>query len=250
MDLEGKTAVVTGAGMGIGRATAIRLAADGAVVALVDRDVEAMKEVADAIGAAGGTAHVAAADLLDADAIKSAFDAIAAKVGRIDILVNNVGQSARERAKPFWEGDTEVFDFTLSISLRSAILCARQVVPAMRDQEYGRIINMSSESAFYGHELTVDYSAAKGGMIGFTRALASTVAGRRITVNAICPGLVRTRVMDQLPAEHVKQLESAIPMGQIAEPEDIAAAVAFFASDRARYITGQSLLVNGGRWMI
>ncbi|AYJ84878.1 SDR family oxidoreductase (plasmid) [Sphingomonas paeninsulae] len=239
-----------GGGMGIGRASALRLARDGAHVAVIDRDADAIVEVVDAIGAAGGHAFAAIADLLDTKAITDVFARIEADLGPVDVLVNNVGQSARERAKPFWEGDPEIWDFTLGISLRSTMVCTRQVINGMRERRLGRIINMSSESAFYGHELTIDYSAAKAGVLGFTRALAGALAPCQITVNAICPGLVRTRVMDQLPADHIQNMAAAIPMGYIGEPDDIAAAVSFFASEGSRFITGQSLLVNGGKWMI
>jgi acetoacetyl-CoA reductase/3-oxoacyl-[acyl-carrier protein] reductase len=250
MAITGKIAAVTGAGMGIGRASAVRLSRDGARVALIDRDADALAEAAEVITAEGGHAFVVVADLLDADAIKESFARIQTDLGPVDVLVNNVGQSARERAKPFWEADPEIWDFTLAISLRSTIICTRHVVNGMRERRYGRIINMSSESAFYGHAISVDYSAAKAGVLGFTRALAGALAPNLITVNAICPGWVRTRVMEQLPAEHVAEMSAKIPMGFVAEPEDIAASVSFLASEGSRYITGQSLLVNGGRWMI
>lgn len=249
MAVTGKIAAVTGAGLGIGRAAAVRLARDGADVALLDRDAGALADAAQAVAAEGRRALVVVADLLDESAIVEAFARIRRDFGPVDVLLNNVGQSARERAVPFWEASTDIWDFTISICLRTTMICTRQVVNGMRERKLGRIINMSSEAAFYGHDTTIDYSAAKAGVIGFTRALAGSLAPHHITVNAVCPGLTRTRVMDQLPAERVRALAEAIPMGFVGEPEDIAAAVSFFASEGSRYITGQSLLVNGGRWM-
>jgi acetoacetyl-CoA reductase/3-oxoacyl-[acyl-carrier protein] reductase len=250
MAVLGEVAAITGAGMGIGRAAAVRLARDGAKVALLDRDVAAMDEVAEEIARSGGTAVCVAVDMLDAQAIAGAFARVARDLGPVDVLVNNVGQSARERARPFWEGDPDLWDFTLDICLRSAMVSTRQVVAGMRARGSGRIVNMSSEAAFLATDIIVDYAAAKAGLIGFTRALARSLAPSGITVNAICPGLVRTRVMDQLPEETVRRAVAGIPIGFIADPEDIAAIVSFLASEGSRYITGQSLLANGGKWMI
>lgn len=250
MAVLGEVAAITGAGMGIGRAASVRLARDGAKVALIDRDAEALAEAARDVIDAGGTAFCVEADMLDAEAIKDAFAQIGRDFGPIDVLVNNVGQSARERAKPFWEGTPETWDFTLDICLRSTMIASAQVAPGMRDRKRGRIINMSSEAAFLSTEIIIDYAAAKAGVIGFTRGLARALAPCGITVNAICPGFVKTRVMEQLPAEMVRTATQEIPIGFIADPEDIAAIVSFFASEGSRFITGQALLANGGKWMI
>lgn len=250
MTVLGEVAAITGAGMGIGRATAIRLATDGAKIALIDRDRPAMEHVAAEIREGGGVALCVEADMLEETAIAAAFDQVERDLGPVDVLVNNVGQSAREKAKPFWEGNPEIWDFTLAICLRSAMISTGRVVGGMRDRRQGRIVNMSSEAAFLGNEIIVDYAAAKAGIIGFTRSLARALAPNGITVNAICPGFVKTQVMQKLPAELVEKSTSEIPIGFIAEPEDIAAIVSFFASRESRYITGQSLLANGGKWMI
>lgn len=250
MTVLGEVAAITGAGMGIGRATAIRLATDGAKIALIDRDRSAMDDVAAEIRNGGGVALCVEADMLDDAAIAAAFDQVDRDLGPVDVLVNNVGQSAREKAKPFWEGSPEIWDFTLDICLRSAMISTGRVVNGMRDRRQGRIINMSSEAAFLGNEIIIDYAAAKAGIIGFTRSLARALAPNGITVNAICPGFVKTQVMRKLPAELVEKSTAEIPIGFIAEPEDIAAVVSFFASRESRYITGQSLLANGGKWMI
>jgi NAD(P)-dependent dehydrogenase (short-subunit alcohol dehydrogenase family) len=138
----------------------------------------------------------------------------------------------------------------LEVSLLSAMLATRQVVGGMRERHTGRIINMSSESAFYGDLGLVDYSAAKMGVIGFTRALARELAPFRINVNAVAPGAIRTRAHDRLPAEVIDRIRDSTPIGFIGEPEDVGNVVVFLASDDSRFITGQTLLIDGGRWMI
>ncbi|WP_084582358.1 SDR family NAD(P)-dependent oxidoreductase [Sphingomonas azotifigens] len=245
----GKIAVVTGAAQGIGRAIALRLAADGADIALLDLDGPAVRSVAQEIETLGRRALPLETDMLDRAAIAGAFATIASTLGPADILVNNVGQSARERAAPFWEARAETADFLLRICLHTAMDASREAVPAMRSRNTGRIINISSDSAFVGSKSSAAYAAAKAGLIGFTRSLSRELAGNRITVNAIAPGYIRTRAMELLPAAFVHKAIEETPLGMLGEPSDIAHAVAFFASDAARYVTGQTLIVNGGRWM-
>ncbi len=138
----------------------------------------------------------------------------------------------------------------LNVSLVTTMLVSRQVVPGMRDRGAGRIINMSTESAFYGDVGMVDYAAAKMGVIGFTRSLARELAPFHVNVNAVAPGAIRTRAHDRLPREVIDKVRNSVPMGFVAEPEDVSGVVAFLASDDARYVTGQTLLIDGGRWMI
>jgi NAD(P)-dependent dehydrogenase (short-subunit alcohol dehydrogenase family) len=189
-------------------------------------------------------------DCTDRRAIEAGFGAIGAAFGRVDILFNNVGQSARERASEFWNSDPDVWEFVLRVSLRSAMLCTRQVVGEMRARGSGKIINMSSESAFYGDLGLVDYSAAKMGVIGFTRALARELAPFRVNVNAVAPGAIGTRAHERLPPSVIDRIKASTPMGFIGTPEDVGHVVAFLASEDSRFITGQSLLIDGGRWMI
>lgn len=248
--LDRKVAVVTGAGMGIGRATAIRLARENCDVVVLDRDPATLDEVCASIRLEGSKALGHAVDIMDDKAVVSSFEMIAAEFRRVDILVNNVGQSVRERAVEFAKSEPEMWDFTIDICLRSAMICARQVVNGMKDRRYGRIVNLTSVSAYKSNGTSSEYSAAKAGVIGFTRALASELAGFGITVNAIGPGLTKTRVMEKLPSSIVERLEQEIPMQRIAEPEDVANAIWFMASEKARYITGQTLLVNGGSWFV
>ena len=248
--LSGRIAVVTGAANGIGRANALRLAREGADLAVVDREGEALHAVGRAIEELGRPALAITADWTDAVAVRAAFAAIRRRFGRIDILFNNVGQSARERAGEFHMSEEATWRFVIEVSLLTTMRASRLAVEEMRARKSGRIVNMSTESAFYGDVGFVDYAAAKMGVVGFTRALARELAPYRINVNAVCPGAIRTRAHDRLPAAVIDRVRTSVPMGYVAEPEDVAGVVAFLASDDARYITGQSILIDGGRWMI
>jgi len=244
-----RVAVVSGAAQGIGRAIALRLAADGADVALLDLDGAGIAGLAAEVEAHGRRALPLRTDMLDRAMIKASFAQIAGTLGPVDILVNNVGQSARENAAPFWEAGPDLADFLVRICLHTAMDAAREVVPSMRERRSGRIVNIASDSAYIGSKSSAAYAAAKAGVIGFTRSLSRELAEYRITVNAIAPGYIRTRAMDQLPAAFVEKAITETPLGFLGEPEDIAHAVAYFASEGAGYVTGQSLIVNGGRWM-
>lgn len=237
---------ITGAANGIGRATALRFAAEGARLALLDIEGGPLEATAAECRAKGAQVTAHTADLTDRAAVEAAFAAI----GPLDILFNNVGQSARERSRQFHESDPDTWRFVLNVSLVSTMLVSRQVVPGMRERGAGRIINMSTESAFYGDVGMVDYAAAKMGVVGFTRSLARELAPFRVNVNAVAPGAIRTRAHDRLPREVIDKVRNSVPMGFVAEPEDVAGVVAFLASDDSRYITGQTLLIDGGRWML
>jgi NAD(P)-dependent dehydrogenase (short-subunit alcohol dehydrogenase family) len=248
--LADRIAVVTGAANGIGRASALRLAREGASLVLVDREGEGVTEVARAIEAIGRAALPIAADCTESGALTEAFATARRRFGRIDILFNNVGQSARERASEFHASQEETWRFVIEVSLLTTMRASRLVVEEMRARGSGRIVNMSSESALYGDVGFVDYAAAKLGVVGFTRALARELAPYHVNVNAVCPGAIRTRAHDRLPREVIDRVRTSVPMGYVAEPEDVAGVVAFLASDDARYVTGQSLLIDGGRWMV
>jgi NAD(P)-dependent dehydrogenase (short-subunit alcohol dehydrogenase family) len=245
--LSGRIAVVTGSANGIGRASALALARQGAKLAVLDLEADRLATLAAEIGP---DTLAIAGDCTSQAFIESAFAQILARFGRIDILFNNVGQSAREKASHFHDSQPETWDFVLNVSLRSAMLATRQVVGHMRERRMGKIVNMSSESAFYGDLGLVDYAAAKMGVIGFTRALARELAPFQINVNAVAPGAIGTRAHDRLPAEVIDKIKHSTPMGYIATPDDVANAVVFLATDDSRFITGQSLLIDGGRWMI
>lgn len=248
--LQNKVAVVTGAANGIGAATAERLAREGARVVLLDLDAAGVAAQAEALRESGGQAQAHGLDCTDRHAIEQVFAQIAAETGPVDILVNNVGQSARNRMSDFVDADMEVLDFILDVNLKSAVVCSRQVVNSMKARGHGRIINLTSESAVNGSLKTWEYSAAKAGVIGFTRSIARELAPYGITVNAVGPGATATTAMDKIPQDLLAAIKAGIPARRLARPEEIANAIAFFAGDQAAYVTGQTLLVNGGNWML
>jgi NAD(P)-dependent dehydrogenase (short-subunit alcohol dehydrogenase family) len=244
----GKTVVITGAAHGIGAATAARFLAEGAQVAAIDREADGFAELQPQ--AQDGRLLAVAGDCTDAAALADFHARTLAAFGSIDVLFNNVGQSGRERAAEFYASSEEVWRFVLEVSLFAAMRLSRLVVPGMRERGRGRIVNMSSDAAFVGDVGLVDYAAAKMGVVGFTRALARELAPFGVTVNAVAPGAIRTRAHDKLAPEVIDRIKAGAPAGFIAEPEDVAGCVAFLASDDARYVTGQTLLIDGGRWMV
>lgn len=244
-----RLALVTGAANGIGRATALRLARDGFDMAIIDREPDALAIVAREIEAASRRCLPIVLDCTEEAEVTQACDRIEA-FGTPHVLFNNVGQSGRERASEFWCSDPEVWRFVLNVSLMTTMLWSRRIVPGMRARRAGRIINMSSMSALAGDVGLSDYAAAKAGVIGFTRSLARELAPFHVAVNAVAPGAIRTRAHDRLPPETIARIKTSVPMGFVAEPDDVAHTVSFLASDGARYITGQTLLIDGGRWMV
>ena len=250
MPLHGKIAVITGGANGIGRATALRLARDGADIALLDRDAPGLQSVAADVRALGRRVEIHAIDCTGEAAVVAAFADINRALGRVDILFNNVGQGARENSREVVSADLKSLDFLLSVNLKTCVLCSRQVVAQMRERRSGKIINVTSEAAVNGVVRNWDYAAVKAGIIGFTRALAREMAPFQVTVNAIGPGATRTRALELVPKDLMDKVIAGIPMQRIAEPEEIASVVSFFASDASSYVTGQTLLVNGGNWML
>jgi NAD(P)-dependent dehydrogenase (short-subunit alcohol dehydrogenase family) len=247
--LADRVCVVTGAANGIGRASALCLARAGANLAVLDREADALAAVTHEIEALGRRVLPIVLDCTSETEVSTAFEQIVAAFDQIDVLFNNVGQSAREKASEFWQSEPTTWRSVLEISLMSTMLMTRQVVGGMRERRSGKIINMSSESAFYGDVGLVDYSAAKFGVVGFTRALARELAPFRVNVNAVAPGAIRTRAHDRLPGDVIDRIRDGTPMRYIGEPEDVGNAVVFLASDDSRFITGQTLLIDGGRWL-
>lgn len=247
-NLTGQRAVVTGAAHGIGRAIAQRLVDDGADVAVLDKDARALAETAAALGASGRKVVAIDADFTDMQQIDAAFAGIAEQLGTVDILVNNVGHSLRDAMAPFEDVSPHLWDLMLDVCLKPAMACCHHLIPGMKERNYGRIINISSDSAFFGPGSNAPYAAAKSGLIGFSRSLARNCAPFGITVNNVAPGYINTRAMSVHTPEALSRVLSDTPMGKLGEPEHIAHAVAYFASELGGFTTGQTLIVNGGRW--
>jgi len=250
LPIEHRIAVVTGSANGIGRTTALTLARAGADVALLDFDASGLDRVRSDIQALGRKAVGVPLDCTDPVHVRSAFKQVRSTLGPIDILVNGVGQSARGRMSEFTNANLETFDFLIDVNLKTCVLCSHEVLADMVSRGSGKIINVASESAVNGSPRSWDYSAAKAGVIGFTRAIARELAPHGIHVNAIGPGPTRTRAIDEMPKGVIDAIIAEIPMRRMAEAEDVANVILFFASNQSDYVTGQTLLVNGGHWML
>jgi NAD(P)-dependent dehydrogenase (short-subunit alcohol dehydrogenase family) len=248
--LEGKVVVVTAAAAGIGKATALRLAQERpAALVCIDIAPE-VNSTAEQIAAQGTVALALNVDCKSRGEIEAGFRKIATVYGDVDVLINAVGGSARERVSHFYQSDPDTWRHVIDLSLLSAMLCCRQVVPAMRARRFGRIVNVSSTAWLSPQPNFVDYAAAKAGIVGFTRGLALELAPFRVTVNAVSPGPIRTHALETLPEDMMAQVKAKIPMGDIGAPEDVAGPIAFLVGPESTYITGQNLAINGGRAMI
>ena len=245
LDLSGKTAIVTGASRGIGRAIAASLAGCGAFVYAGARDTNAADTVA-AIRAAGGGAEVVTLDVTDQASVDRMVAGVLEQRGRIDILVNNAG-IARDQLMLRMKRDD--WDQVIATNLTAAFSCVQAVTKPMVRQRSGRIVSVTSVVGQTGNAGQANYAASKAGLIGFTKAMARELASRNITVNAVAPGFVETDMTRAIAEKASGDWTAQIPLGRIGRPEDIAAAVCFLASDEASYITGQVLAVNGGMYM-
>ena len=247
MLLDGKTALVTGASRGIGRAIALCLAAEGARVAInYAGNVKAAEEVKAAIEAAGGTAILCQADIADSSAVEAMVANVVKEFGTIDILVNNAGITHDTLLMRMKDED---FAKVLDTNLKGVFYCTKAVSKLMMKKRSGRIVNMASVVGLVGNAGQTNYAAAKAGVIGFSKSAAKELASRGITVNVVAPGFIGTDMTAGLPESVKEKMLTDIPLGRMGEPEDVASAVLFLASDQASYITGQVVNVDGGMVM-
>lgn len=239
--LDQQVAVVTGGGAGIGEAIVKRLGSAGARVAIVDLDVEAAQAVAASIP--GATAWQA--DVTSFPAVSDVFSQIAQALGTVSILVNNAGIAGK--AAPFIEQTDDDWSRMIALNLMGVVNCSRAVLPGMRAQRYGRIVNIASIAGKEGNPNMTPYSTTKAAVIGLTKSLAKEVATESICINAVAPAVVQTRILDQLTPEQVGYMTEKIPMRRTGKPEEIAAVVHFLASGDASFVTGQCYDASGGR---
>jgi 2-hydroxycyclohexanecarboxyl-CoA dehydrogenase len=253
--LDGRVAFVTGAGRGMGAAIARRLAEEGCRVAVTDIDKDAAAGVAAELADRGrpdgeGAHHAVHLDGTDAAGVAAAVEETAAGLGPIDVLVNNAGLDS---LAPFLETDEDLWDRLIAINLKGVFHTCRAIAPQMAERRHGRIVNIGSDAGRVGSTGEAVYSATKGGIIAFSKTLAREVARHGITVNVVCPGPTDTPLLAEMVGAGndrlITSLRRAIPLGRLGQPEEIAAAVAFLASDDASFVTGQTLSVSGGLTM-
>jgi 3-oxoacyl-[acyl-carrier protein] reductase len=245
-NLQGRIALVTGASQGIGRACALELAGQGAIVALAARNEAKLAEVAAEIETAGGQAAAFALDIASEESIKSGAKSVLDKYGKVEILVNNAGITRDDLAMKMKRSD---WDDVIATNLTGAFLLTQAILRPLLKNRWGRIINITSVVGRTGQSGQANYAASKAGMIGMTKSLARELASRGITVNAVAPGYIGTAMTHVLSEELRKSMLESIPLGRAGTDQDIAGAVAFLASDAASYITGHVLDVNGGMFM-
>ena len=245
MTLQGRNAVVTGGASGIGRAICLRLAHDGADVGVLDLDRAGAGRVADEVAALGRKAAAVEADVASATSVKAAVEQIHAALGPVQILVNDAGIAG---LVPLHEMSEEQWDRMIAVHLKGAFNCTRALLPDMLAAGWGRIVNISSVAGLRGAPQLVHYSAAKAGLLGFTKALSGEVGPAGITVNAIAPGLIDTPLLRRSgwPDQLTQVALAQNPIKRIGTPEDIAAACSYLASEEASFVTGQVLSPNGG----
>ncbi len=244
IDLQGRTAIVTGAAKGIGYAIAERLLHSGATVTVWDIDQARLADAAAALANAGSVSSDVV-DVTESDAVSAAAERAGAAMGKIDILVNNAG--AVGTLAPMWEQPLENWERMLRLNLTSAFLCCRAIVPTMIGAGYGRVVNIASNAGKMGIRNNAGYAAAKAGMISLTKSLAKDAAKTGVLVNCITPGGANTELFDDLPPEYRAQIETAMELGRLVEPPEIAALAAWLASEDCSFSTGAVFDISGGR---
>ncbi len=249
--LKQRVAVVTGAASGIGRAIAERLASEGAAIAVLDRNILGAQEAVARITASGGRAAAVEVDVGDFRGVQSAVERVRQELGSIAILINNAGW---DRVEPFVQNSPELWERLIDINLKGPIHCTRAVLDDMIAAGGGKIVSISSDAARVGSTGEAVYAACKGGVISFSKTLARELARYRINVNVVCPGPTDTRLLKEITsagdgAKIIEAMKRAVPLRRLGTPEEVAAAVAFFVSADADFITGQVLSVSGGLTM-
>ena len=248
MELEGKVSLVTGASRGIGKAIALKLANLGSKVAVNYVAIEAGNKVdaddlVESITHNGGEAMAVEADMRDSEAVKAMVEQVTDRWSKVDILVNNAGIN---RDTLLLRMSDDAWDDVVNTNLRGAYLCTKFALKSMMRQEWGRIISMSSVTGIVGNIGQSNYAASKGGIIAFTKSIAREAGSRNITVNAVAPGFIVTGMTDKLPPERKEAILAMVPLQRFGQPEDVAELVAFLASEKAGYITGQVITIDGG----
>ncbi len=243
MRLTDKVSIITGAGQGIGQATALKFAKEGAKVAVCDINLESVAETVGLVEAAGGAAAGFRVDVTDKESIAAMVEGVMAKWGRIDTLVNNAGIVQDAQFKKMSE---DQFDRVIDVNLKGVYNCTKAVVDIMLAQNSGCILNASSIVGIYGNFGQTNYAATKFGVIGMVKTWARELGRKGIRANAICPGFVETPILASMPEKVVRMMEDRVPMGRLAKPEEIANTYAWLASDEASYINGAVIEVSGG----
>lgn len=247
MRLEGKTAIITGAASGIGKATALRLAAEGAAVVISDINEERLDQVAHQITSKEGRVIQARVDVRSQEQVQAMVAKARKELGQIDILVNNAGGAARLKQKPFHESDEELWNWIIGVNLIGTMICTRAVIESMMAQKSGKIINLSSIAGVLGAGGGVEYAASKGGIISLTKSLAKAYGRYGITVNCLSPGAIETEGLVEGRPHVLGQLVSTTKLGRAGTSAEVAGMIAYLASPEGDFITGQNFIIDGGR---
>jgi len=249
MEFEGKVAIVTGAGQGIGRGIALKLAQKGVSLVIADLNPETANVVAGEIKELGRQSIAIQTDVVSSTSVNQMVKQVLDNFGTVDILVNNAGYVA-PKMTPFFNETEEYWDKVIAVCLKGVILCSRAVVDTMMEKNSGKIVSIASDAARVGQQGQAGYSGAKGGVVGFSKAIARELARYKINVNCVAPGATNTPAFAAAPVEMREAAAKIYPLRRVAEVEDIANAVVFLCSDEASFITGQTLSVSGGYTMI